>query len=298
MLYNQPFGVSDPNAAYINGNPSTGTMGSIPPAASIEFDQREIVGVISYANATGRIDYNGVACAPPSNSDLLQLTKAIFGMAHGGAERALTGVRLYATPGSYAYTPSVGTRAVLVEVQAAGGSGSGSWGTNSSQMSTGIAGGAGGYGRKWITSGFAGVTVTVGAGGPGGGSTGNNGGSSSFGAILSCTGGQGGALQAGPLPATTIGNTTTASGGFSTGGDINVPGQCSQASLALNGAALSGVAGSCMYGSSGIAFGVSSDGSPGNGYGAGGTAAVGLASSGPHNGGAGAGGLVLIWEYA
>ena len=37
MQYNQPYGISDPNAAYINGNPTTGTMGSIPPAASIEY---------------------------------------------------------------------------------------------------------------------------------------------------------------------------------------------------------------------------------------------------------------------
>ena len=52
MQYNQPYGVSDPNAPYINGNPTTGTMGSIPPAASIEFPQREIVDVISECRAS------------------------------------------------------------------------------------------------------------------------------------------------------------------------------------------------------------------------------------------------------
>jgi hypothetical protein len=65
MQYNQPYGVSDPNAPYINGNPSTGTMGSIPPAASIEYPQREIVGVIADARMT------------PINGDLNQLSKAI-----------------------------------------------------------------------------------------------------------------------------------------------------------------------------------------------------------------------------
>jgi hypothetical protein len=65
MQYNQPYGVSDPNAPYINGNPSTGTMGSIPPAASIEYPQREIVQVITDAGIT------------PSNGDLAQLAKAI-----------------------------------------------------------------------------------------------------------------------------------------------------------------------------------------------------------------------------
>lgn len=65
MQYNQPYGVSDPNAGYINGNPSTGTMGSIPPAASIEYPQREVVNLIA---DSGLI---------PSNSDLNQLAKAV-----------------------------------------------------------------------------------------------------------------------------------------------------------------------------------------------------------------------------
>jgi hypothetical protein len=299
MLYNQPYGVSDPNAAYINGNPSTGTMGSIPPAASIEFDQREIVAVISYANAHALTDYNGAPCAVPSNADLTQLAKAIFGIAHGGASKALTGVIMYATPGSYIYTPSVGTRAVLVEVLGAGGGGGSSQATTPTTVAIGIAGGAGAYARKWITSGFAGVPIIVGPNGAGGalGGAGQPGGTSSFGALISCTGGGGGV--GGLQQATTaIGNSTTAGGGNPSGGDINVVGQCSQASLALNGAALSGVAGSTMYGSSPIAFGVSTDGANGNGFGAGGTAAVSLASSAAHNGGRGAPGLVLIWEYA
>jgi hypothetical protein len=65
MQYNQPYGVSDPNAGYINGNPSTGTMGSIPPAASIEYPQREIVNLISDAGIV------------PDNADLHQLAKGV-----------------------------------------------------------------------------------------------------------------------------------------------------------------------------------------------------------------------------
>jgi hypothetical protein len=66
MKYNQPYGVSDVNAPYVNGNPSTGTMGSIPPAASIEYPQREIVNLITNVNI-----------AAPDNGDLQQLAKAI-----------------------------------------------------------------------------------------------------------------------------------------------------------------------------------------------------------------------------
>ena len=79
MLYNQPFGITDPNASYINGNPSTGTMGSIPPAASIEYDQREIVEVINYAYQHGYRDNTGALCNAPTNADLTQLRKAIWG---------------------------------------------------------------------------------------------------------------------------------------------------------------------------------------------------------------------------
>jgi hypothetical protein len=65
MQYNQPFGVSNPNAPYILGNPVTGTPGSIPPATAIEFPQREITNAIAGAGLT------------PSNDDLTQLLQAI-----------------------------------------------------------------------------------------------------------------------------------------------------------------------------------------------------------------------------
>jgi hypothetical protein len=65
MKYNQPYGISDPDAGYINGNPSTGTMGSIPPAASIEEPQREIVNLITHAGIV------------PAGGDMHQLAKAV-----------------------------------------------------------------------------------------------------------------------------------------------------------------------------------------------------------------------------
>jgi hypothetical protein len=80
MLYNAPYGAAGNNDPYVNGNPTTGTMGSIPPAASIEFPQREIVAVIQYAADNGLIDFNNVPCGSPSNGDLTQLLKAIFGL--------------------------------------------------------------------------------------------------------------------------------------------------------------------------------------------------------------------------
>jgi hypothetical protein len=62
VKYQPPYGTTDPNAPYINGDPSQGREGSIPPAAAFEQPMREIVGVISKSGLT------------PSDNDLLQLT--------------------------------------------------------------------------------------------------------------------------------------------------------------------------------------------------------------------------------
>jgi hypothetical protein len=84
MKYNQPLDKpSDANASYFDGNPKAGIQGSIVPAASIELDQREVVEVITRANARGYVDFSGTPCAAPANSDLMQLRKAIEGFITG-----------------------------------------------------------------------------------------------------------------------------------------------------------------------------------------------------------------------
>lgn len=66
MKYNQPFDQpSNPNAPYVDGNPAAGIQGSIVPAASIEFPQRELVNFSLLSGLT------------PSNADLLQVAKAV-----------------------------------------------------------------------------------------------------------------------------------------------------------------------------------------------------------------------------
>lgn len=65
MKYNQPYGITDPLAPYVNGNPALGVQGSIPPAAAIEYPQREILAVIESAGLV------------PSNSDLTQVLQAL-----------------------------------------------------------------------------------------------------------------------------------------------------------------------------------------------------------------------------
>ena len=65
MKYQQPYGVGDPNAPYINGDPSVGRQGSIIPAGAVEYPQREIVSVIGAGKMT------------PDDSNLSQLLSAV-----------------------------------------------------------------------------------------------------------------------------------------------------------------------------------------------------------------------------
>jgi hypothetical protein len=88
LLYNAPFGNSDNDASYVNGNPSTGTMGSIPPAASIEHPQREIVKVIQWAYDNKYTDMDGNFCEAPNFNLLDQLLKAMFGITNSRILRA------------------------------------------------------------------------------------------------------------------------------------------------------------------------------------------------------------------
>jgi Glycine-rich domain len=65
MKYSAPYGVSDTDAHYVNGNPQSGVEGSIPPASAFEEPQRELVNFILNSDIT------------PDENDLYQLTQAV-----------------------------------------------------------------------------------------------------------------------------------------------------------------------------------------------------------------------------
>ena len=67
MRYEQPYGINDPtgDAPYINGDPSIGRQGSIPPAAAFENHMRELVTLIQSASLT------------PTAADLTQVFQAV-----------------------------------------------------------------------------------------------------------------------------------------------------------------------------------------------------------------------------
>ncbi len=81
------------------------------------------------------------------------------GSAGGGS---LLNVQTFATPGTYTYTPTAGTTKIIVEVQGAGGQGASATSTTS-RPGVGVGGGSGAYAKSFLTSGFSGATVIVGA---------------------------------------------------------------------------------------------------------------------------------------
>jgi hypothetical protein len=97
MKYEQPYGVADPNAPYVNGNPQIGLQGSIPPAASIEYPQREIVHMIEKSNLV------------PTDTDLYQLTESVRSQFVNFANDIGTQDQLFVRldPPLLAYTPGL-----------------------------------------------------------------------------------------------------------------------------------------------------------------------------------------------
>jgi hypothetical protein len=65
MKYVQPYGITDPDAPYINGDPSQAKMGSIPPAEAFEHPMRELVHIITDSSLV------------PDPADLEQVAKGI-----------------------------------------------------------------------------------------------------------------------------------------------------------------------------------------------------------------------------
>lgn len=208
----------------------------------------------------------------------------------------LIGVQVFTANGTY--TPTPGTKSVVVEVQGGGGGGGGSPATGAGQMSSSSGGNGGTYGRSRITAGFAGVAVTIGAGGTGGvGVTGSPGGTSSFGAFVSAPGGTGGGPIGPVIPpavAAQVGNVTPASGGNISN---EVGGIGAIGILASTGSGFSGSGGSSKFGG-GPQGSPNGAGANGVSKGTGGSGALTTVSSAANTGGNGAPGIVIVWEYA
>jgi hypothetical protein len=240
-----------------DGDPSTSTPPTIWPAYASNMLIDEMIAVIVAAGLT------------PDDTDWTQLLKAqrlLFAPAQLHTQ-IITAGGTFIVPASQ----------LEVELVGAGGGGGGTDGTLA-----GGCGGAGGYSRRLISGLTVGASITVtvpgGSAGGVGALNGSAGGTTSFGAYLSATGGQGGVA---------VGTAAGGTGGGGTGGDINIIGGCGSdgAPTDAPGEGLGGVSyfgGGGRHGSAG--------GLVAGAYGSGGGGAYGLAS----NGGAGKAGVIIV----
>ncbi|MDF0501638.1 hypothetical protein POK33_13005 [Burkholderia cenocepacia] len=214
----------------------------------------------------------------------------------GQATGRLLRVTTFTSSGTF--TPGAGTTAVRVRIVGGGGGGGGAPATGAGQVSIGSGGGAGAYAEGYFTSGFSGVTVTIGAAGStGSGVAGGNGGTTSFGALMSAPGGSGGGV-AGPSapPFSPLSAGGSAAG---TGGNILTSGGGSAGiALAINVSSFAGSAGGNSVfggGASLVANGVNGAASPSKGGGGGGTGQQ--PSGAALTGGAAGPGYAIIEEF-
>lgn len=204
------------------------------------------------------------------------------------------------------YTPTTGTNGIDATCVAGGASGGGTALTGASQVAASPGGSSGAGFRKRFTSGFSGVTFTIGVGGAApsaGANAGNAGGNTSVtinAVTYTATGGSPGSGAGAAAAAFAIGTTA---GGTATNGDLNVPG--GPADGFANGAitvAASGRGGDTPFGlgtggKRSVTGGGAVAGSAGTGYGAGGSGAAVTASQAAQAGGAGTDGICVVDEY-
>jgi hypothetical protein len=246
------------------GNPLSGQPATVLTAWTVHMLIEELRGVVV---AGGLV---------PDKTSTVQLLAALRALFAGG-------MQVFTASGTFTVPAGI----TSVEALVIGGGGAGGASGGAGNAGAGGHGGGMAWGRYAVTPGAA-IAVTVGAGGEPSAGNGGNGGTSSLGALLSATGGQGGLHGAST-------NTQSGTPGAGTGGQLNITGGIGgptnstawSASLSASGPVARG--GAAPGGLSIISM--FSTGDPGGGYGAGGNGASG-GSNVP--GGAGAPGLVLV----
>lgn len=267
---------------FTDGNPGTGTPATIVSADFMNAVQEELLNVLNAADIA------------PSKTDDTQLLAAIKAVTVG----RLLNVQVFTSSGTY--TPTPGTKSIVVDMTGGGGGGGGCGATGASTCAAAGGGAAANFIRSRLTSGFSGASVTIGAGGAAatvGANNGGNGGGTIFGS-LTVNGGVGGAGNSAFAPPNSGGNGGQNSGFTAPGSLINIAGQSGLEGYAFIAASPhGGQGGSGPLGSGGSIL-IGSAAKPASGNGAGGAGAVSGVSQAATAGNAGAPGVVIIYEYA
>lgn len=213
----------------------------------------------------------------------------------------LLNVQRFLTAGTFTYNKTPGTRFVIVEVQGGGGGGGGTFDALANQRSVAGGGGAGAYARSLISSAFDGVTLIIGAGGVSGPANSNTsggvGGTTRFGDLIVCPGGNGGTFSSNwAMPIHTSG---APSGIATTPGNLyNYSAPHGTPGYYANNGWLSGAGASSLMGVGGFQVGQTTPGADAGGNGSGGGGASTGATSAGQIGGKGSPGAIIVWEFA
>lgn len=227
------------------------------------------------------------------NGDVAELKKN-FADAVGGR---LLRVRRFTASGTY--TPTLGTKFVIVEAIGGGGAGAGAI-TQTGYVTTGSGGAGGSFAKVILNDGFNNVSITIGKGGVGGLTEGGAGGETSFGTIIKCPGGNGGGFLSVRTDSMGVSPQGVKGGEpeISMGAVIYASSGCVGASgMALAGVTVTGVGANSPYGSGG-GNATEGDGARAAGFGSGGSGGAAMLPSIKSKGGDGAAGIIIIYEYS
>lgn len=256
------------------------------------------------ANAATSLSKLGGLAKSNNLSDLASIPTALtnLGLLTNGSVGRLIGVRTFTS--SATYIPTTGTTEIIVEVIGGGGGTGYCPGQGPSNFCTTGGGGGGSYAIGRYTSGFSSVAVTIGTGGAGGIVTSATGpyagGTSSFGSLISCPGGNIGIAASATSSYLFFGSPGNG-GALPTGSGIvySAMGGPGGFGLYLGPTTLGGNGGANGKGGGGpIGSGITSAGVTATTPGAGGSGGSAGPSSGGANGGSGAPGIVVVYELA
>lgn len=285
-------GTGATNAAAARTNLGAGTVNSValtlPPIFSLTGSPITDSGTFAVTLATQNA--NTVFAGPTTGSAAAPTFRPLVAADIPSQSGRLIGVQIFTSSGTY--TPTTGTNSIIVELQAPGGASGGAIATGTNAYSVGAPGSSGGYIKHRMTSGFAGLSVVIGApGAPASGAAGGAGGNVSFGTITAGGGGGGSVSPQSGSVAATSGSPGTASGG----NILNIPGRVGQTCFGYFTASLLILTNGA---DSVLGSGGQYAASAGQAYGSGGGATGNGASAAAKTGFAGGAGIVIVWEYS
>lgn len=243
---------------------------------------------------------SGVVVNQAANANVVGDGTNITLPAFQNATGRLLNIQIFTANGTY--TPTTGTTSVIVKAVGGGGGSGGTAATSGTQSAVSSAGSSGAYAEARFVTGFSGVAVSIGAAGAAGAAGANSGGSggpTSFGALISCPGGNGGGggvVVGGPAATLPASGTAAPTISGSAPTILSIGGQSGTTGCIVSPTAsvlIAGVGGDTPFGQGAVV-----GSAPAGSYGIGAPSRTAGISTGNQAGFAGGAGVVMVYEYA